>query len=145
MNNDRKMAMRSKFEPVDEALIQIPPADVSHVRRKWLDLPYAGRSSAQKLDVYLPSDGSGPFPIVLHIHGGAFAIGDKRDIHLLPFLADWNAATQWWCELSLMGRIFGRLAGHQGCHPLVEANAAQYHLDGNRIAACGLGRGYTPP
>ena len=86
MNNDRKMAMRSKFEPVDEALIQIPPADVSHVRRKWLDLPYAGRSPAQKLDVYLPPDGNGPFPVVVDIHGGAFAIGDKRDIHLMSFL-----------------------------------------------------------
>ena len=87
MNNDRKMAMRSKFEPVDEALIQIPPADVSHVRRKWLDLPYAGISQAQKRDIYLPPEGNGPFPIVLHIHGGAFAIGDKRDIHLMSFLS----------------------------------------------------------
>ncbi len=71
---------------MEEGQFQIPDADVSHVRRKWLDLPYAGISPARKLDIYLSAEGDGPFPVVLHIHGGGFAIGDKRDIHLMPFL-----------------------------------------------------------
>ena len=71
---------------MDETSIQIPQADVSHIRRKWLDLPYASISESQKLDIYLPHKGDGPFPVILHLHGGAFAIGDKRDIHVLPIL-----------------------------------------------------------
>jgi acetyl esterase/lipase len=42
------------------------------------DLVYASISPAQKLDLYLPQ-GSGPFPLVLIVHGGAFMFGDKAD------------------------------------------------------------------
>ena len=36
--------------------------DVSGVKRKWLDVPYASQSPSQVLDIYLPETGSGPFP-----------------------------------------------------------------------------------
>ena len=78
--------MKQRFERIDEASIHIPRADVSQVRRKWLDIAYADTSPAQKLDLYLPEEGDGPFPVIAHIHGGGFAIGDKRDVHLLPLL-----------------------------------------------------------
>ena len=48
------MEPKKKFEHVDEAFIHIPEADVSHINRKWLDLPYASLSQSQKLDIYLP-------------------------------------------------------------------------------------------
>src|SRR5512137_2443883 len=70
----------------DDALIPVPPADVSHILRKWLDLPYASLSPAQELDIYLPDEGAGPFPVIFYIHGGAFALGDKRNIEVLPYL-----------------------------------------------------------
>jgi acetyl esterase/lipase len=140
MNIERKIAARPKFGPIDEAHIQIPPADVSHVQRKWLDLPYADQSPAQKLDLYLPPEGDGPFPIILHIHGGGFAIGDKRDIHLLSFL---SGIERGYAVASVNYRLSGEAifpAGLQDVKAAVRwlrANAVQYHLDGNRIAACG--------
>ena len=79
------MTLKKKFAHVDEASIPIPPADVSHISRKWLDLPYASLSPTQKLDIYLPDKGDGPFPVILHIHGGAFEIGDKGDIQVQPY------------------------------------------------------------
>ena len=42
------------------------------------DLAYATISDAQKLDLYLPQ-GSGPFPLIMYVHGGAFKFGDKRE------------------------------------------------------------------
>jgi acetyl esterase/lipase len=132
--------MPPRFAPIDETTIQIPPADVSHVCRKFLDLPYANRSPAQQLDIYLPSEGHGPFPIVLHIHGGAFAIGDKRDIHLMSFL---SGIERGYAVVSVNYRLSGEATFPAGLQDIkaairwLRANAAQYHLDGNRIAACG--------
>ena len=48
-------------------------ADISWVRRKYLDIPYAGQSPNQRLDIYLPQEGEGPFPLLIHVHGGGFA------------------------------------------------------------------------
>ena len=79
------MEPKKKFKHVDEASIHIPEANVCHIKRKWLDLPYASLSQSQKLDIYLPEQGDGPFPVILHIHGGGFAIGDKRDIHVMAY------------------------------------------------------------
>ena len=62
-----------------------PMADISWVKRKFLDIPY-GESKAQAIDIYLPDEGEGPFPLVLHIHGGGFAFGDKRDDHMNAYL-----------------------------------------------------------
>ncbi|MGC9396836.1 MAG: alpha/beta hydrolase fold domain-containing protein [Anaerolineae bacterium] len=51
------------------------------------DVPYAHLSPAQKLDIYWPAEGDGPFPIIVSIHGGAFMGGDKRDVQITPVLA----------------------------------------------------------
>jgi acetyl esterase/lipase len=134
------MSSPRKFESVDEASIHIPQADVSHIRRKWLDLPYARLSPAQNLDIYLPDVGDGPFPVILHIHGGGFAIGDKRDIHVLAFL---KGLARGYAVVSVNYRLSGEATFPAGLQDIkaairwLRANSRQYHLDGNRIAACG--------
>ena len=40
------------------------------------------------LDIYLPDEGEGPFPVIAVVHGGAFMMGDKRDVQQLPMLED---------------------------------------------------------
>jgi acetyl esterase/lipase len=43
------------------------------VKPDWLNVPYVPEgSSLQRLDVYLPANGDGPFPTILAIHGGGF-------------------------------------------------------------------------
>jgi len=134
------MKMPPRIGPVDEASIHIPQADVSHIRRKWLDVPYAGISPAQKLDIYLPPKGEGPFPVILHLHGGGFAIGDKRDIHLLPLL---QGLERGYAVASANYRLSGEAifpAGLQDVKAAIRwlrANQHEYHLDGSRIAAWG--------
>jgi acetyl esterase/lipase len=134
------METYKKPDRMKEAFIQIPQADVSHILQKWLDLPYASLSPAQKLDIYIPDEGDGPFPIILYIHGGGFAIGDKRDIHLLAFL---KGLEHGYAVVSVNYRLSGEAIFPAGLQDIkaairwLRANSEQYHLDGNRIAACG--------
>jgi acetyl esterase/lipase len=124
----------------DKIIIPLPPADVSHILRKWLDLPYASLSPAQKLDVYLPDDGEGPFPVILFIHGGGFALGDKRDIPVLTYL---KGLEHGYAVVSVNYRLSGEAIFPAGLQDIkaairwLRANCAQYYLDGSRIAACG--------
>jgi len=134
------MKVPKRFERVDEASIRIPQADVSHIRQKWLEVPYAGASQAQKLDIYLPEEGDGPFPVLLHLHGGAFAIGDKRDIHLLPLL---QGLQRGYAIVSANYRLSGEAVFPAGLQDIkaairwLRANQQAYKLDGNRIATWG--------
>lgn len=56
------------------------------MERIYLDIAYANISEKQKLDIYLPDNGDGPFPVLLEIHGGGFVMMDKRDSDLQPWL-----------------------------------------------------------
>jgi len=138
--NQRPIEIHKKPGPMNEPFSQIPQANVSHFHRKWLDVPYANLSSTQKLDIYLPEDSEGPFPVVLHIHGGAFAIGDKREIQIMPLF---EGLKRGYAVVSVNYRLSGEAIFPAGLQDLkasirwLRANQAQYHLDGNRIAACG--------
>jgi acetyl esterase/lipase len=136
------MKKSEKFTYVDEDYI--PPADVSHIRRKWLDLPYASLSPSQMLDIYLPEEGKGPYPVILYIHGGAFSIGDKCDIHVLAFL---KCIERGYSLVSVNYRLSDEAIFPAGLQDVkaairwVRANGKKYQLDGNRIAAWGCSSG----
>jgi acetyl esterase/lipase len=119
---------------------RIPQLDVSHIPRKWLDLRYAATSSAQALDLYLPDEGDGPFPLILHIHGGAFEMGDKRDPMLAPYLRGLELG---YAVASVNYRLSGEAIFPAGVRDLKAAvrwlrrHAGEYFLDPGRFAACG--------
>lgn len=122
----------------------IPPADVSHIRRKWLDIAYASLSPAQKLDIYLPSEGDGPFPVLLHIHGGAFHKGDKGDIQMQPSL---KGLERGYAVVSVNYRLSREavfpcaLKDVKAAIRWLRANGERYRLDTERIAAFGSSAG----
>jgi len=49
---------------------QMKKADISGIKNKFLNIPYATVSHAQELDIYLPHEGNGPSSVILSIHGG---------------------------------------------------------------------------
>jgi len=124
----------------DEPWIPLPPADVSHIIRKWQDLPYANLSPAQKLDIFLPDEGEGPFPVILYIHGGGFGLGDKGDIPILTFL---KGLERGYAVVSVNYRLSGEAIFPAGLQDIkaairwLRAYCKLYHFDGNQIAACG--------
>jgi acetyl esterase/lipase len=114
--------------------------DVSHMARKWLDIPYASLSAAQRLDIYLPGEGEGPFPVLLRIHGGGFEMGDKRDVNLPPFL---RGVERGYAVVSVNYRLSGEAVFPAAVQDVkagvrwVRAHGTRYHLDADRIAAWG--------
>jgi acetyl esterase/lipase len=112
--------------------------------RKWLDLPYAGASPAQRLDIYLPAEGDGPFLVVLRIHGGAFEVGDKDDVNLAPWL---RGLERGYAVVSANYRLSGEAlfpAAVQDVKAAVRwlrAHALEHRLDATRIAAVGESAG----
>ncbi len=64
---------------------RIPQSKTDHISRQWRDIPY-GEEPLQKLDIYLPETGEGPFPVIVNVHGGGLTACDKHDFHLYPTL-----------------------------------------------------------
>lgn len=117
-----------------------PPANTNHIKRKFIDVQYAHISPAQKLDIYLPDEGNGPFPVIIAIHGGAFMMCDKGDMQVMPML---EGMKRGYAVVSINYRMSGEAKFPSLVHDVkaavrwIRANAAQYHFDKNKIAAWG--------
>ena len=119
---------------------RIPPARIEHIERKMLDVAYAAVSPAQKLDLYWPAAGNGPFPVIMAIHGGAFKGGDKRDIQLMPML---EGLRHDYAVVSINYRLSGEakfpalVQDVKAAIRWVRANAANFLFDPAKIAVWG--------
>jgi acetyl esterase/lipase len=118
--------------------------DTSHIKRKWLDVPYANKSEAQKLDIYLPDDSDGPFPVIVAIHGGAWMFGNKADDFNRFFLEGLKYGYAVACiDYRLSGEAHFPSQIHD-CRTAVRylrTNAAAHHLKGFQIGAWGASAG----
>ena len=121
-----------------------PPANTDHIKRKFLDIPYASLSPAQKLDIYLPDEGEGPFPVIVWIHGGAFMGCDKADLQVLPAI---EGLKRGYAVVSINYRLSGEarfpapVYDAKAAVRWIRANAQRYHFDPGRIAAWGSSAG----
>ncbi len=119
---------------------QSDAANTSDISRKWVDISYATLSKAQKLDIYLPESGDGPFPVILAIHGGGFMMGDKADRQLNPML---NGLKRGYAVVSINYRMSGEALFPKNINDVkaairwVRGNAKQYHLNSDKIAVWG--------
>jgi acetyl esterase/lipase len=105
------------------------------------DVAYASTSAAQKLDIYLPT-GSGPFPVVIDIHGGGFAAGDKANPAAGDeLLAAGYAVASVNYRLSGEAQFPAQIQDIKAAVRFLRANAAKYNLDPNRFAAFGQSAG----
>ena len=113
--------------------------DTSWIETKHLDVAYAARSSAERLDLYLPNEGKGPFPLIIEIHGGGFFIGEKSG-QIGPMLEGLNrgyALASLSYRLSGEARFPAAVNDVKAAIKFLRANAARYNLDPARFATWG--------
>lgn len=127
-----------------EGSFVMPMADVSGVRRKFLDVAYAGSSRNQKMDIYLPDEGVGPFPVIVFIHGGAFWGGERRDFQI-KYVA--NGIRRGYAVVSVDHRLSDEAKFPEPVYDVkaairfLRANAATYLMDTDRIGVVGASAG----
>jgi acetyl esterase/lipase len=117
--------------------------DTSSINTKYLDVAYATASSAQTLDIYLPNEGAGPFPVIVNVHGGAFKSGDKTgELDFLPAaLAGGYAVASVNYRLSGEALFPAAINDVKAAIRFVRANAAAYNLNADKIALWGSSAG----
>lgn len=108
------------------------------------DLAYAAQSDAQKLDLYIP-EGSGPFPVVIMVHGGGFMFGDKADGAGLTgvdqLLAAGYAVASINYRLSAEAQYPSQIYDAKASVRFLRANAEKYNLNPDKFAAWGASAG----
>lgn len=128
----------------DMKIPELPREILDGIGRKRLDIVYACQSDMQKMDVYYPDAGEGPFPVIVHFHGGAFLFGTRRDINLIPML---RALDRGYVLVSVEYRLSGEArfpALVYDCKAAIRylrAHAQELCVDPERIAVWGPSAG----
>jgi acetyl esterase/lipase len=111
----------------------------------YSDLAYATVSAAQKLDLYIPTAGSGPFPVVVMVHGGGFMMGDKSDGTGLAgvdqLLAAGYAVASINYRLSAEAKYPAQINDAKAAVRFLRANATKYNLSSDKFGAWGASAG----
>ena len=110
---------------------------------EFMDVVYADLSASQKLDIYLPDDGSGSYPVIITVQGGAFKSGDKSmELDFLEVaLAQGYAVVSVNYRLSSEAIFPAAINDVKAAIRFIRANADTYHIDGDKIALWGASAG----
>ena len=113
--------------------------DCTTVARRRTDIAY-GTLPEQKLDLYYPPEGEGPWPLILYIHGGGWYLGSKRECSLECII---DAVNCGYAVASVDYRLSPAVKFPEFVFDVktavrwARANAAVYDLDPERIAVMG--------
>ena len=109
----------------------------------YSNVAYASTSSSQVLDIWMPDGTTGPVPLVIFVHGGAFKGGDKsmEGGNVASVLAAGYAAASLNYRLSGEALFPAAVQDVKAAVRFLRANAAQYGLDPDRFAAWGESAG----
>lgn len=114
--------------------------DTSAVETQYLDVAYGTLSPTQTLNIYLPNQGEGPFPVIVAIHGGAFKMGSATGGDVAAMLEGINRG---YAVVSINYRLSNEAifpAAVNDCKAairFIKANAEQFRLDATKIAVWG--------
>lgn len=118
--------------------------DRPQLTRKFLNVAYAQHNDFEKLDIYLPKEGDGPFPVLVDVHGGGWFYGSRSSQRMDPVLEGLDkgyAVASVDYTLSRYETFPLPVQELKAAIRFLRKNAAQYHLDGGRIGLWGLSAG----
>ncbi|MFL4499780.1 alpha/beta hydrolase fold domain-containing protein [Weissella sp. MSCH1] len=132
--------MTDKFIDRDYKKIE---AETAYIKQQWHDIAYMD-GERHTLDVYLPNEGQGAFPVIVDIYGGGLIFGDKSSHKLEPAL---RLLDKGYAVVSVDYSLI-----HQKDFPFqiyeikaalrfLRAHADEYQLDMNRVALMGESSG----
>ncbi len=120
------------------------PIDTSDIETQFVDIAYASTSETQTLDIYLPNDGDGPFPVIIAIHGGGFMSGNSRSRDIADAF---EGLERGYAVVSVNYRLSGEAtfpaapSDVRAAVRFVKANGERYDLDTTRLAVWGASAG----
>lgn len=118
--------------------------DSSFVKNKFINIPYQNIKDSQKLDIYLPNEGTGPFPIIIGVHGGGFKFGSKDEAmnqSMLEGTKRGYAVVLINYRLSGTAKFPAAIEDVKSSIRFIKANAEKYNLDPNKIGLWGASAG----
>jgi acetyl esterase/lipase len=132
---------------VSVAVVARKPGDLgprSQTRKTHRDLAYVENGhSRQKLDLYLPESSSGPLPLLIWIHGGAWLAGSKEQCFPLRmgFVEKGYAVASIGYRLSSDAPFPAQIEDCKAAIRWLRANAAKYGLDSQKFGVWGSSAG----
>lgn len=118
--------------------------ETPQLHRKFLDVPYADCTADEVMDIYLPEQGDGPFPVIVDIHGGGWYYGAKSSLKIKPVLTGLErgyAVVSIQYTWSVHGRFPIQIYDVKAAIRFLRANAGKYHLQADKIGLWGLSSG----
>lgn len=115
--------------------------------RRYRVLPNLVYSTAtgveNRLDLYLPREGDGPWPTMIYIHGGGWTGGTKESsvMNLMPYLSRGMAVVNVEYRLARQALAPAAVADCRCALRWVIANADQYGFDVEKLAVTGHSAG----
>ena len=107
----------------------------------YRDLAYVPNGhERQKLDLYLPKDGTN-LPLIINIHGGAFKMGSKEQGVPMEYLTQGYAVASINYRLSQHAKFPAQIEDCKASVRWLRAHANEYRLDPNHFAAWGASAG----
>lgn len=114
--------------------------DTSEILYSYTDIAYGTQSETQKLDIYLPNEGEGPYPVIIAFHGGGFMMGSKTGGDLTAMLEGVNHG---YAVVTVDYRLSGEavfpaaINDAKAAVRFVKAHAEEYNLDADSVAVWG--------
>lgn len=115
-----------------------------HIKNQFTGIRYAEKTPYELLDIFLPDEGEGPFPLVIDVHGGGFYYGSRSSVRFEPVLEmirrGYVVATFDY-TLSPYGKFPLQIQELKAAIRYLKANAARYRIDASHIGLWGLSAG----
>lgn len=118
--------------------------DMNQWKRHWDDVRYCDRDERQKMDIIIPDEGDGPFPLIVFVHGGGWVSGDKRE-NTMP--GAFKAISQGYALASVEYRLAPAVTWPMPLYDVkaairfLRAHADEYRLKTDKIAVWGNSAG----